>query len=69
MFHPTVHQSPLSQVLKECADEMDLGTQYHLSRYAFLLESVLLGDGSTLVPTGPEDGTYLSSVRGNNSNS
>ncbi|QRW17295.1 Rho-GTPase-activating protein [Rhizoctonia solani] len=25
--------------LKECADEIDLGTQYHLSRYAFLLES------------------------------
>ena len=38
------------QALKECADEIDLGTQYHLTRYAFLFESVVLGDGSTLAP-------------------
>ncbi|KAJ2911869.1 hypothetical protein MD484_g8549, partial [Candolleomyces efflorescens] len=37
--------------LKECADEIDLGTQYHLTRYAFLFESIVLSDGSTLVPT------------------
>lgn len=30
---------------------MDLGTQYHLTRYAFLFESIVLSDGSTLVPT------------------
>ncbi|KAG6841450.1 hypothetical protein C0991_010875 [Blastosporella zonata] len=36
--------------LKECADEIDLGTQYHLTRYAFLFESIVLGDGSILVP-------------------
>lgn len=43
--------------LKECADEIDLGTQYHLSRYAFLFESIILNDGSTISPTGGiEDG-------------
>jgi hypothetical protein len=44
------------QALKECADEIDLGTQYHLTRYAFLFESIVLSDGSTLVPAGTEDG-------------
>ncbi|KAK7060825.1 Rho GTPase-activating protein [Paramarasmius palmivorus] len=39
--------------LKECSDEIDLGTQYHLTRYAFLFESIVLSDGSTLVP--PKD--------------
>ena len=29
---------------------MDLGTQYHLTRYAFLYESIVLSDGSILVP-------------------
>lgn len=42
--------------LKECADEIDLGTQYHLTRYAFLFESIILSDGSTLAPTAIEDG-------------
>ncbi|KAF5383545.1 hypothetical protein D9615_003740 [Tricholomella constricta] len=36
--------------LKECTDEMDLGTQYHMTRYAFLFESIVLSDGSILVP-------------------
>ncbi|KAH9971731.1 GTPase activating protein [Lactifluus volemus] len=45
--------------LKECADEIDLGTQYHLTRYAFLFESIVLTDGSTLAPTGIEDGPGL----------
>jgi hypothetical protein len=44
------------RALKECADEIDLGTQYHLTRYAFLFESIVLSDGSTLAPTGIEDG-------------
>ena len=44
--------------MKECADEIDLGTQYHLTRYAFLFESIVLSDGSTLAPTGIEDGKY-----------
>ncbi|KAF9786398.1 RhoGAP-domain-containing protein [Thelephora terrestris] len=48
--------------LKECADEVDLGTQYHLSRYAFLSESVLLNDGSTLTPATPEEGPGLRAV-------
>ncbi|KAF5338656.1 hypothetical protein D9611_012793 [Ephemerocybe angulata] len=42
------------RALKECADEIDLGTQYHLTRYAFLFESIILSDGSTLVPTNDE---------------
>ncbi|KAK7687265.1 hypothetical protein QCA50_009770 [Cerrena zonata] len=37
--------------LKECADEIDLGTQYHLTRYAFLYENAVLSDGSILVPS------------------
>lgn len=48
------------QLLKECADELDLGTQYHLSRFAFLYESTLVGDGTILNPMGaPDDGTAL----------
>ena len=46
------------QALKECADEIDLGTQYHLTRYAFLSESIVLNDASTLVPVSIEDGQY-----------
>ncbi|KAG8990296.1 hypothetical protein FRB90_001831 [Tulasnella sp. 427] len=49
--------------LKECADEIDLGTQYHLSRYAFLFESIVLNDGSTISPTGGiEDGPGLKPI-------
>lgn len=40
----------ISQALKECSDEIDLGTQYHLTRYAFLFESIVLSDGTILVP-------------------
>lgn len=47
------------QSLKECADEIDLGTQYHLTRYAFLFESIVLSDGSTLVPLSPEEGKLV----------
>lgn len=36
--------------LKESLDEVDLATQFHLSRYAYLLESVLLNDGLTVAP-------------------
>ncbi|PPQ63369.1 hypothetical protein CVT24_005634 [Panaeolus cyanescens] len=42
------------RALKECADEIDLGTQYHLTRYAFLFESIVLSDGATLVPPNEE---------------
>ena len=52
--HTTEEVSLLGvQALKECVDEVDLGTQYHLSRYAFLCESIVLTDGTTLTP--PED--------------
>ncbi|KAA1468895.1 GTPase activating protein [Dentipellis sp. KUC8613] len=44
------------RALKECADEIDLGTQYHLTRYAFLFESIVLADGSTLAPTPMDEG-------------
>jgi len=44
--------------LKECVDEIDLGTKYHLTRYAFLFESIVLSDGSTLVPIAPDEGMY-----------
>ncbi|KAF9477751.1 GTPase activating protein [Pholiota conissans] len=46
------------RALKECADEIDLGTQYHLTRYAFLSESVVLHEGQTLVPP-PDEGIGL----------
>jgi Rho GTPase-activating protein RGD1 len=42
--------SSLSQSLKEGADEIDNGLQYHLGRYAFLFESLLHTDGYTLAP-------------------
>ncbi|KAF5343826.1 hypothetical protein D9757_013914 [Collybiopsis confluens] len=45
------------RALKECSDEIDLGTQYHLTRYAFLFESILLNDGSALVPS-KDEGTH-----------
>ncbi|PIL25298.1 transporter [Ganoderma sinense ZZ0214-1] len=41
------------RALKECVDEIDLGTQYHLSRYAFLCESMVHGEAIILQP--PED--------------
>jgi len=50
------------QSLKECADEIDLGTQYHLTRYAFLFESIVLSDGSTLLPVSPEEGKVVQAV-------
>jgi hypothetical protein len=50
----------LSQLLKECSDEIDLGTQYHLARYAFLYEATILGDGAAIAPMGPEDGELFS---------
>ena len=50
------------QALKECADEIDLGLQYHLQRYAFLLESTALNDGSAITPGGIEDGPGIKVV-------
>ena len=38
------------QSLKESLDEIDLGTQFHLSRYAFLFENLLLSDAVTVSP-------------------
>ncbi|KAK1922699.1 hypothetical protein DB88DRAFT_496005 [Papiliotrema laurentii] len=51
------------RLLKECADELDMGTQYHLSRYAFLYESTLVSDGTILNPIGaPEEAPSLRGV-------
>lgn len=36
--------------LKESSEEIDNGLQYHLARYAFLYESTLLADGTTISP-------------------
>ena len=44
--------------MKESADEVDLGTQYHLSRYAYVFESTLVTDGLTISPVNPDDGEY-----------
>jgi hypothetical protein len=46
----TINLATSRQALKECADEIDLGTQYHLTRYAFLYESIVLSDGQILIP-------------------
>ncbi|GAA6053119.1 hypothetical protein JCM3770_002862 [Rhodotorula araucariae] len=48
--------------LKESVDELDLGTQYHLSRYAYLFESLLVTDGLTVSPVSPEDGPGIKAV-------
>ncbi|GAA5918455.1 hypothetical protein JCM6882_005138 [Rhodosporidiobolus microsporus] len=48
--------------LKESVDELDLGTQYHLSRYAYLFESLLVTDGLTISPVSVEDGPGIKSV-------
>ncbi|PCH44144.1 GTPase activating protein [Wolfiporia cocos MD-104 SS10] len=49
----------LLRALKECVDEIDLGTHYHLARYAFLCESVALQDGVTLTPVDEDAGAGL----------
>ena len=48
--------------MKECLDEIDLGTQYHLSRYAFLCESIVHSEATILQPQ-EENGTSLAALR------
>jgi Rho GTPase-activating protein RGD1 len=48
--------------LKELSDEIDTAMQFHLSKYAYLLESSLLSDAVSLVPKGPEDGPGLKAI-------
>ncbi|KAI0369852.1 GTPase activating protein [Pilatotrama ljubarskyi] len=43
------------RAFKECVDEIDLGTQYHLARYAFLCESIVHSDASIISP--PDENT------------
>ncbi|CDR88838.1 related to GTPase-activating protein beta-chimerin [Sporisorium scitamineum] len=42
------------RTLKENAEEIDNGTQYHLARYAFLFESTVLNDGMAISPVGSD---------------
>ncbi len=51
------------RTLKENAEEIDNGTQYHLSRYAFLYESTVLNDGMAISPVGT-DVTPASGLKG-----
>ncbi|KAI0832078.1 hypothetical protein BC628DRAFT_1311246 [Trametes gibbosa] len=43
------------RAFKECVDEIDLGTQYHLARYAFLCESIVHSDATIISP--PDENT------------
>ncbi|GAA5993389.1 hypothetical protein JCM5350_002160 [Sporobolomyces pararoseus] len=52
----------LLKSLKESLDEIDLGNQYHLTRYGFLFESLLVTDGLTISPVSVEDGPGLKAV-------
>lgn len=49
------------QALKECADELDNGMQYHLARYAFIYESTVGSEASTLIGS-PDDGPGLKAI-------
>ncbi|RXK35170.1 GTPase activating protein [Tremella mesenterica] len=42
------------RLLKECADEIDLGMQYHLARFAYIYESAVVADGTALTPFGTQ---------------
>ncbi|SCZ87902.1 BZ3500_MvSof-1268-A1-R1_Chr2-3g05370 [Microbotryum saponariae] len=48
--------------LKESTDEVDLGVQYHLTRYAYIFESTLVTDGLTVSPINPDDGPGLKTM-------
>ncbi|GMK55519.1 hypothetical protein CspeluHIS016_0205750 [Cutaneotrichosporon spelunceum] len=50
------HQLPrIVRALKDCADELDNGMQYHLTRYAYMYESTVVSEGTLLSPRDPED--------------
>ncbi|TIC70111.1 RhoGAP-domain-containing protein [Wallemia mellicola] len=57
-----IYMPRIVRTLKECSDEIDLGVQYHLERYAFLLENALLNEGVTVTPLAKEDGPGLRSL-------
>ena len=46
------HLPRVLRALKEALDEVDAGLQYHLMRYAFLYESIVLSDGVSVNPAG-----------------
>ena len=45
-------ESKPKEHVKESAEEIDNGLQYHLTRYAFLYESTVLADGMVITPVG-----------------
>lgn len=47
------------QLLKECADELDMGTQYHLTRYAFLYETAIVGEGQIINPMSGDESEWI----------
>lgn len=49
--------------MKECADELDMGCQYHMARYAYLFETTLLADGSAILPVAEESGKWHMAVQ------
>ncbi|GHJ88503.1 hypothetical protein NliqN6_4905 [Naganishia liquefaciens] len=51
-----LHLPKILRQMKECADELDMGCQYHMSRYAYLFETTLLADGSAVLPVTEENG-------------
>lgn len=56
-------QPKILRLLKECADELDMGTQYHLTRFAFLYESTAVSDGTVLNPlNAPDEGPGLKAI-------
>lgn len=54
-----IYMPRIVRSLKECSDEIDLGVQYHLERYAFLMENSLLNEGVAVTPLAKEDGPGL----------
>jgi len=48
--HWVVGMPRVLRALKEGVDEADLGTQYHMSRYANVFENTLVSDGVTISP-------------------
>ncbi|ORX39261.1 hypothetical protein BD324DRAFT_619059 [Kockovaella imperatae] len=47
-------QPKILRLLKECADELDMGTQYHLTRFAFMFESSMVAEASIMSPMNEE---------------
>jgi hypothetical protein len=61
--HWVNHIPRLLRQLKESVDEIENGTSFHLSRYAYLYEHLCMQDGATMAPPGGiEEGPGLKAV-------